>query len=93
MGFCTYGEQKNIGGGVYYVCSLSGAPCKFARWCSSEKIYKPNANFNSCALRSNKKRELAQQKESTVEIKAKSISKKTRKKKEVESVVVSNNEE
>lgn len=90
MGFCNYGEQKNIGGGVYYVCSLSGMPCKFARWCSSEKIYKPNANFNSCALRINKRNESIQQpQEVKDEIKT---TKRGRKKKDIESVVTSDDD-
>ena len=51
MGFCKYGNQKRVGNGEYYICSVTGYPCKFARWCSSECKYKPNANFNSCGIK------------------------------------------
>lgn len=51
MSFCRYGSEQKIGKGIYYICSQSGHPCKFARWCSSENKYKPNANFRSCNIR------------------------------------------
>lgn len=57
MNFCKYGTQKTIGRGIYYICSKTTLPCKFARWCSSEQIYKPNANFNSCSLKNEPKKE------------------------------------
>lgn len=51
MSFCRYGSEKKVGKGIYYICSQTGHPCKFARWCSSENKYKPNANFHSCNVR------------------------------------------
>lgn len=51
MSFCKYGSQEKVGKGIYYICSLTNYPCKFARWCSSERKYKPNANFYSCSVR------------------------------------------
>ena len=36
-------------------------PCKFARWCSSECKYKPNANFNSCSVRVNELKKVAEE--------------------------------
>lgn len=74
MSFCTNGEQKTIGSGVYYICSISTLPCKFARWCAAECKYKPNANFNSCAIR-------AQQRAKAVEAPQEVVVKKKRRKK------------
>lgn len=91
MGFCKYGEQKTIGRGIYYICSSTGMPCKFARWCSSESVYKPNANFGSCATKINR-----QKQEETVEAQQpqKIIKKKNKKTKKVEAELVDNiNEE
>lgn len=51
MGFCKYGNTKVIGSGTYYICSVSNYPCKFARWCPTSLVYKPNANFNSCNIK------------------------------------------
>ncbi len=59
MNFCNFGEEKNIGSGIYYICNITQMPCKFARWCSSEKTYKPNANFNSCVVRKNEMNRLS----------------------------------
>lgn len=90
MGFCKYGEQKTIGRGIYYVCSSTGMPCKFARWCSSENVYKPNANFGSCATRISRQRlEETREAEQPQKIKRKS-----RKPKKIEAELVENiNEE
>lgn len=72
MGFCKYGENKVIGTGQYYVCSVTNYPCKFARWCTSSLTYKPNANFRSCNIRIKQDREylnaLNKQKEEVVEV-------------------------
>lgn len=61
MSFCNYGEQKTIGSGIYYICFITKMPCKFARWCSSECKYKPNANFNSCSVRVNELKKVAEE--------------------------------
>lgn len=57
MNFCKYGATQTIGSGIYYVCSETGYPCKFARWCSTTCEYKPNANLNSCRVRTKKIKE------------------------------------
>lgn len=59
MNFCAYGTTQTIGTGKYYICSITGYPCKFARWCSTTCEYKPNANLNSCSVRTNKIKETA----------------------------------
>ena len=51
MGFCKYGNTQVIGSGVYYICSVTNYPCKFARWCQAALVYKPNANFHSCNIK------------------------------------------
>ena len=51
MGFCKYGNTKVIGSGTYFICSVTNYPCKFARWCPTSLVYKPNANFNSCNVK------------------------------------------
>ena len=59
MKFCQYGTTKTIGKGIYYICSETGYPCKFARWCATTCEYKPNASLNSCRVRTKKNQELA----------------------------------
>lgn len=63
MSFCKYGETKNVGNGIYYICSVTNYPCKFARWCPTTLKYKPNANFNSCNVKVQQDREYLNKKQ------------------------------